>query len=398
MLSKKWFTFFSALIISYSSQLYADPMDDVFELIEYKSGTRVGYDSAHGYYIVSLAKSTNRNQEKAHKAALKLSLDDINHLLNQITIANKESSRFNGLSLSKTPGNDKFNRKEFTQAAVSTLRSNPSSYEEIKSGKYDDSYFVSLIISEKTVAGTNWDNPKELMDASDFDFEVESVESKGTAPLINSENSARQIALLDAFTNAVQQSKGFEIASQKDSNGNIVSTAMTPKIAGYISSYELLDEDIEKGVYYVIIDAYVDSEKVANDVSFYSGLMKNPIFNIRTSDSNDSSWITDQLETLGFSLNNGKTAPTHTFNLKKRQNEVENHKGKIGYETELTLQFTDQKTGNILFTIRNTPKKTRVFTDSKSRSKHLSQVQAQKALEGKLAKEIIQALSKQIKA
>jgi len=184
------------------------------------------------------------------------------------------------------------------------------------------------------------------------------------------------------------------LQGKSGSFNDALTMALSTKTEGYVNEYEILDEDIERGNYYVIMLAEVNSGKLLNDVNFYLNVLGSPVFNVASDNKLKSAWITDELERLGFSINDGKTKATHTFNLKQNQRQIEDHKGSKGIETALTVTLKDNYTGDILFTVINEPIKTRIYVKPTSRAKQVSEHVAYKQMKKKLGVEVIQSLAR----
>ena len=223
---------------------------------------------------------------------------------------------------------------------------------------------------------------------------IDGLASKGLAWMKTGEQKAREQALLDAMRNAVQQVQGVMLSGMSGMFNEALSFALSSKTEGYVSHYEILEEDIARGNYQVLILAQVNGGKLLKDVNFYLDIFADPMFSIVTGNGDKASWLARELEGLGFALHQGHQKPTHTFFLTERQQPVKNHNGKTGIETALTLQLKDNKTGLVLFTIKNNPLKARIYVTPMERAKQVSAVSAYKTLGKQLGPEIVTALAK----
>lgn len=390
-----WKTIVVCILFIVSSLSHAEPMDDVIDMLGENSGTRVGYHSSEGYYIVSFAQSKKYTSKNSYEGAYKQSLNLLKSTLKNISAVKNEKTNPNAIQASDYSDNTEFSVQEFADLTSDYFSANANKVKELKSGEYDGANFVALVLSEDSIGGSTRLSSINEGHLFDSEMDIESIESKGTASIDLGKTPARKAALMDAFKNAIQQSKGLHFQSKTAKSSEIVTIAISSNIEGYISRYEMLDEDIEQGLYYVIIDAYIDSNKVQNDVSFYTSLFEKPIIGIDAPNDQARIWISDKLENLGFTLNDGQSDPTHLFVYKENQNKIENLKGKPGIETRLSLQLKDTKTGEILFTVTNTLKKTRVFVASESSAKRSSKTLAQREMKQRLAIEVIKALATQ---
>ncbi len=73
------------------------------------------------------------------------------------------------------------------------------------------------------------------------------------------EAEARKLALIDAMQNAAQQTQGVMLQGKSGKFNEAIALAISTKTEGYVSAYEMLDEDIARGQYYVIIEAMLNS-------------------------------------------------------------------------------------------------------------------------------------------
>ena len=154
-----------------------------------------------------------------------------------------------------------------------------------------------------------------------------------------------------------------------------------------------MDEDIERGQYYVIVVADVNQGQLLNDASFYLDVFGKAEFSVASNNRDKVDWLTDELEKLGFALTGNQAAATHTFKLSQDQRPVEDHKGSKGFETAVTIQLVDNTSGTIILTVVNKPMKSRIYVEPASRAKQVSEHQAYKQISSKLGLEVIQSLA-----
>ncbi|MFK0573651.1 hypothetical protein, partial [Endozoicomonas sp.] len=136
-----------------------------------------------------------------------------------------------------------------------------------------------------------------------------------------------------------------------------------------------------------------------SDVNFYLDILGEPVFSVQSSNSEKTDWLVNELERLGFAINDdkakdSKTKATHTFYLEQSQRTVNNHNGKAGVETALVVKLKDNSSGDILFTVMNDPLKSRIYVKPIERAGQVSQISAYKKLKKKLGIEVVQALAK----
>lgn len=392
----------------------SDPIDDVFDLLDNGGGTRTGNNKIDGYYVVAMGMSSRANESKGYEEARINALRQLTEMINGVSVSGGTSSSMNNVTVSGGAAADaEFSQESFIETVNTQFKGQVSAAKLLKKGNYGGSYFVVLSITESDVI-----NGKSLRrssanrvnngvtntviiatDASNQSIAQvkkgsKSVESKGLASMKLGEAKAREQALQDALRNAVQQAQGVMLQGKSGTFNDALAMALSTKTEGYVSSYETLDEDIERGNYYVIMMAEVNADKLLDDVNFYLNVFAQPVFSVQSDNSEKSDWIIDELERLGFAINDGRGKPTHTFHLKQTQQAIEDHKGSKGSETSLSINLKDNVTGEILFTITNNPLKTRIYVKPLSRAKQVSEHVAYKQMKKKLAVEVIQSLAR----
>lgn len=377
------------------------PMDDVFSLLDSNGGTRSGKNELDGYYVVAMGTSDYSSETKGYEAARISALRQLNEMINGISISGSTSAAMEYIS---TSDGGEFSSESFIDVVNSSFKGELSAAKMLKKGQYDGDYFVAIVIAQSDMqqinslkASTSNANASfsggENNSIASFNKEAKSVESKGLASMKLGESAAREQALQDAIRNAVQQAQGVMLQGKSGQFNDALAMALSTKTEGYVSSYEILDEDIERGSYYVIIQAEVDSAKLLNDVNFYLDIFSEPIFSVESNNGNKSDWLTNELERLGFSINTGKTKATHTFKLKETQHKVEDHKKSEGVQTSLSIMLKDNDSGEIIFTIINDPLKSRIYVKPLSRAQQVSEHVAFKQMTKKIGTEVIQALA-----
>lgn len=398
-------------VLLFCPKVNAEPMDDVFSLLDSGGGTISGKSSANGYYVVAMGFSGKSNESKAKEHARIEALRKLNEMINGITASGSTSSSMKYVTVSNDEDLREFSEESFINVVNTGFSGSLSAVKELKSGQYDGRYFVALVITESDIsrvsklrssnapsstAGGNTIIIANGSQASIAQSELKSqfVESKGLADMKNGEAKARELALTDAMRNAIQQVQGVMLQGKSGKFNEAISLAISTKTEGYVSGYELLDEDIARGQYYVIIEAEVNSGKLLNDVSFYTKVLGQPVFDVKSQNSLKTDWLVDELERLGFSINDGKTKATHSFYLKQTQKQVVNHKQVQGIETALSITLKDNSSGEILFTITNDPLKSRIYVDPISRSRQVSEHVAYKQISQKMGVEVIQSLAR----
>ncbi len=389
----------------------SDPMDEVVSLLDSGGGTRTGRNAQNGYYVVTLAMSNADSEMEAYEKARISALRELGEFINGVSISGL--TRIVQKHVSKIDSGDtvEFSNREFLNVVETSFKGRLSAVKVLKKGRYDGLYFVAMTISEGDFSNhasvgnrfssemnrsENYSTSKQTI-AKFTDTGPKSVEAKGLASMKAGESKAREQALQDALRNAVQQVQGVMLQGKSGMYNGALSMALSTKTEGYVRNYKILDEDVERGSYYVLIRAEVDSAKLLNDVNFYIGILGQPVFSVNSDTTADTDWITDELESLGFAINNGKTKPTHVFTVTQKQKSVEDHRGRKGIETQLSLQLKDNETGDILLTVTNNPLKSRIYVKPESRARQVSEAVAYRRLKKKLGKEVIQTLAARAK-
>ncbi|WP_392339466.1 flagellar assembly protein T N-terminal domain-containing protein [Moritella marina] len=401
----------TALLFASSTAIAGDPMDDVFSLLDSGGGTRSGINKLDGYYVVAMGTSSRSSEAKGYEEARINALRQLTEMINGVTMSGSTSSSMSHVTVSEGNNNSDFSKESFLEVVNVGFKGQLSAAKMLKKGKYDGDYFVAISIAQSDIKNVNMlqstsgnlngsgntiiiSTDAGNQSIADFNNASSSVEAKGLASMTVGEQKAREQALQDAIRNAVQQAQGVMLQGKSGTFNDALTLALSTKTEGYVNEYEILDEDIERGSYYVILMAEVNSGKLLNDVNFYLNVLGNPIFTVSSDNKSKSAWITDELERLGFSINDGKTKATHSFSLKQSQRAVEDHKGSKGIETELTVTLKDNNSGDILLTVINEPIKTRIYVKPMSRAKQVSEHVAYKQMQSKLGIEVIQSLAK----
>ncbi|WP_394211921.1 hypothetical protein [Enterovibrio calviensis] len=400
--------FFQYLILMMSALFVvpcfaSDPMDDVFSMLG-QGGTRSGVSEIDGYYVVAMGTSNRPSKAKGIEEARIDALRQLNEMINGVTASGSTHVSMSYTTLSDGAKQQEFSEERFIDVVNTSFSGNLSAVKMLHSGKFKDEHFVALAITEADIVkvGRLKSAPSRSGGAvsatvvetvAAFSSQEKSVEAKGLASMKSGEAKAREEALLDAIRNAVQQAQGVMLSGKSGQFNDAVSMAISTKTQGYVSSYEVLDEDIERGQYYVVLVANVNQGKLLHDASFYLDVLGNARFSIQSDNRQKSQWLIDELQGLGFSITEDASAATHTFRLQQHQRSVEDHKGAKGIETALSIDLIDDHTGNIVLSVVNEPMKTRIYVTPESRAKQVSEHQAYKQMGKKMGLEVIQSLA-----
>jgi hypothetical protein len=394
----------SALFISaHSGLVSADPMDDVFSMLG-QGGTRSGVNALDGYYVVAMGTSNYSSESKGKEQARLDALRQLNEMINGVKTSGSTEVSMKYVTISDGTNKQEFSKERFVDVINHSFNGYLSAVKMLKSGQYNGDYFVVLVITERDVAkivslrtqpissdSSGISSQVSTVTIAKFSDSAASVEAKGLASMKKGESIARELAVQDAIKNAVQQAQGVMISGKSGQFNEAVAIAISTKTEGYVSSYEILDEDIERGQYYVVIAADVNKGQLISDANFYLDIFGDAKFSISSTNRDKVDWLTDELEKLGFSLSNNQAS--HTFTLSQSQRPVEDHKGSKGIETTVTIQLVHNASGAIILTIVNTPIKSRIYIKPESRAKQVSEHQAHKQITEKLGLEVIQSLA-----
>ncbi|MDC5839395.1 flagellar assembly protein T N-terminal domain-containing protein [Vibrio europaeus] len=381
----------------------SDPMDDVFSMLG-QGGTRSGVSEIDGYYVVAMGTSNRSSQAKGIEEARIEALRQLNEMINGVTTSGSTHVSMSYTTLSEGANKQEFSEERFIDVVDTHFNGNLSAVKMLHSGQFKSEHFVALVITESDVAQIGRLQPTSVrQDTSDVTTAVEtvatftsaekSVEAKGLASMKSGEAKAREEALLDAIRNAVQQAQGVMLSGKSGQFNDAVSMAISTKTQGYVSGYEVLDEDIERGQYYVVLVADVNQGKLLHDANFYLDVLGNARFSIQSANKQKSQWLIDELQKLGFNLTENQSNATHTFRLQQEQRAVEDHKGAKGVETSLSIDLVDNHTSDIILSVVNEPMKTRIYVKPVNRAKQVSEHQAYKQLGKKMGLEVIQSLA-----
>lgn len=388
-----------------------DPYDDVLRLLEGRVGTVSGTSPSTGYYVIAIGFSSKSSKSKGKEAARISAHRKLNEMVNGISTSGSTHSSKEMITVSDSEGYQDFFRDEYVNVVNTSFRGNLAAVKEIKTGVYSGEHYVVLMLTESDInntqklkapsSGNQGSGDNTIIIASDSSvvsiaqsqLTEKYIESKGYGSLKLGKTEARKQALTDALNNAVQQAQGLMLQGKSGQFNEAVALAVSMKSEGYISSYEILTDDIERGEFVIKISAEVNSGKLLNDVSFYTSVLGQPVFDIKSQNSAKTIWLIEELERLGFRFNVGEHAATHSFYLNQSQKQVEDHKGAQGIETSLSVTLKDNHTGDLLLTVTNNPMKTRIYVSPLSRAKQVSEHAGYKQLQKIMGPEIIQSLA-----
>lgn len=383
----------------------ADPMDDVFSMLG-QGGTRSGVNALDGYYVVAMGTSNHSSESKGKEQARLDALRQLNEMINGVETSGSTEVSMEYVTVSDGVNEQEFSKERFVDVVSHAFKGNLSAVKMLKSGQYDGEHFVALVVTERDVAKVSALRPTTTDAVNSFASQTStvtvaefsgdassSVEAKGLAPMKKGESVARELAVQDAIKNAVQQAQGVMISGKSGQFNEAVAMAISTKTQGYVSHYEILDEDIERGQYYVIVVADVNQGQLLNDANFYLDIFGHAQFSVSANNPDKKEWLTDELEKLGFAFNQDQSSATHTFKLEQSQRAVEDHKGSQGFETAVNIQLVDNASGAIILTVVNKPIKSRIYVEPASRAKQVSEHQAYKQISAKLGLEVIQSLA-----
>lgn len=388
-----------------------DPYDDIIHLLEARTGTISGTHHATGYYVIAIGFSGHSSENKGREAARMDAHRKISEMVNGVVASGSSGASSEYVTVSNSETTQDFSREEYFNVINMSFSGSLTSIKEIKTGKYNGEHYVALMLAETDVNNSHKlaRSSNSMSNGGDMTIIVTGgtgdsiakneltekiVESKGYGSLKLGKTKARKLALEDALNNAVQQAQGVMLQGKSGKFNEAISLAISMKSEGYITSYEILTDDVIQGEVVVEISAVVNSGKLLNDVSFYTNILGNPVFNISSENEAKKRWLGDELERLGFAINEGSDKTTHTFYLEQTQTQVEDHKGAKGTETSVNVVLKDNYSNDILFTVTNNPIKTRIYVKPESRAKQVSEHAAYKQLQKKMGAEIIQSLAK----
>ena len=383
------------LFVSCASVQAQQPMTDVIALLDNDGGVKTGENSKDGFYIVSLAFSDDKSEQKAKELARLEATRQLNEYLNGTKISGKSIAIEDYRKSNTKQGLEETSYSRSSNMVQSIFKGKVNSAKTIKQGIYKKRYFVALSITEtdsqqKTRLLSKEEKSQPLL--ANKNNKVKTVSASGLASLKSGKKKARDNAIQDALRNAVQQANGVAIKSKTGRFNNALTMIMSSKIQGYIRSYEVLSEKTTRGEYNVEIVADVDQAKLVGDVQFFIGAFSSPTFNLSSNDSSIANWFVDELEVLGFVISKSKNT-SHSFHVSLQQKNITNHLNKPGSETEVVITLKDNNGGEQLFTIRNLVNKSRIYVEPSSRSQNISKKAALSAIKKILPVQLFEALA-----
>ncbi|MFK0570245.1 hypothetical protein, partial [Endozoicomonas sp.] len=304
----------------------AAPMDDVFTLLDNGGGVKSGQSSGLGYYVTALGFSDRSSEAKAYEEARIEALRYLNDMVNGVTISGSTYSASEYISEMSQGETSEYSQEAFRDVIDTVFKGHLSAAKTLKKGQYDGQYFVAIAITQSDIAKVQALSSRQSPSGSSpgssgttviiatnssstiatFTGESQTVESKGLASMKNGEQKAREIALQDAMRNAVQQVQGVMLQGKSGSFNEALSFALSTKTEGYVGGYDIIDEDIARGNYYVLIMARVNAGQLLSDVNFYLDILGEPVFSVQSSNSEKTDWLVNELERLGFAINDDK--------------------------------------------------------------------------------------------
>lgn len=371
------------------------PMDSVIELLDTGGGLRSGKDDQQGYFVVSLAFSSESSVARAKESAR---LDALRQLTEFIHGASVSGNTISSQSYQKIAG-EEFSESYFSELIQTRFKGQLNAIKVIKQGRYQGQHFVAMSISEQdTQAGQALSQSmnsgsRRTSSNTTAATSIRTVEASGYASLRLGTQQAREQAILDALKNAVQQIKGVMLKGSSGRFGDSVSLAINSKTQGYVHEYELIQEHKVKGEFRVDLVAEVDSSSLERDLSLYLDMFSSQHFYLEANNPVIKSWLTNELKAMGFNLSVNKQAASYLINAQLTQQESVNHLQQKGIETSIDLSIVDTSSGELLTNIRNVPAKTRIYVSPLSRAKAVSQKAALKKLKVQLKNDLITSLS-----
>jgi len=372
-------------------------MESVIELLTTEGGVRTGTNKDDGYFIVALGFNDSDNPLEAEQRARLDALKMLNEFVNGTIVSGKSEAIFEYVTKDNNGDKESFSQHYFFESIETKFKGQLNSSKVIKKGTYKGDSYIAITITEKDI-----DNRKRLSNTgytlntslNKTKPENKEVVATGTSPLKHGVSQARKLALQDALRNAISQTQGIMVSGKVGTFGSALSSALSTKTQGYIRSYYVLEESKSRGTYSITIKADVDGDTLLKDVNFYLTAFNEPKFYIKSDNESAKSWLTNKLEKIGFSFITNEKQATHIFKFKRNQSVQENHQGKTGFQTQLTLSLFNKASNEVLFTVINKPEKTIVFVSPASRAQQISEKAAIKFFDKILVKEVINALAK----
>lgn len=356
----------------------------------------VGHHPSYGHYVLSIAFSDLANREQAREDAKLQAMAAIGEFIKGVDITRQTVST-ERVVVSGVGQDETQYESTFTDEIKAQFAGRLSAIRPVKFDKVDGKMYAVLMLSEHG-SSMNENNPngQELGRLGEDDRSKSSsvwVESIGLASLAHrSRQDARDIAIENALANAVNQASGASIKSQSRKYNRAISIAIASDSNGFVSQYNVLEETTKGRDYHVKIRALVDSQRLVSERAKIVERFNHATFAIVCEDRQLKHWLQKELKNLGFVIKQSDAKATHVFNVSQNQREVTNHMGQRGVETAITVALEDKETSEILFTVLNNTKKTRVFITPEQRARQASLRAATKAMTKTLGADIVSAL------
>lgn len=361
----------------------------------------IGSNHQSGQFVLAIGLSELSDQNAREDAKLK-ALSEIGEFLQGTQV-----SRQTVITETQVLNHD---QTEYSHQFYDEIRSQFQGHIEaariIKQGQHDNLHYVVVLLStnghteqQQIIDKTNLsvDNTLVLNSTTDSTPRPILLNVIGYASTSRkSKKEARQLALEDAFINAINQVNGLSIESQTNKFNRSIEIATSTRSRGYIESYKIVDEKVEGRDYKIELSATVNRHKLKQDNQAFLSQFLHARFAINSNNPIIKAWFTDQLLPLGFRLLTDQNQASHVFKVELNQTEIVDQYQQSGYQTSIQLALIDVASTEILFTLSTNPNKSSVYTKPPERALALSLQAAFRSIEKRLEKEIIEALVKRL--
>lgn len=231
----------------------------------------------------------------------------------------------------------------------------------------DGEVIAVAVMTEKTADATN--RLRQAMAGE----RPGTVEAAGTGP-------TRDAAIQVACRSALEQVCGSSVvASDASADGNVRSRAFSD-VQGMVSAYRIIDEQREGEDYRITIVAEIDKDELQESYGAQMKSIGDPIFWICSDNKDAATRISDFLIGKGLKTSVQQAGTDYKVELLcEFQSVTHPIRKRKGTQLQLTAKCYD-KSGVLMFSLPNDPRKASVFTGNEERQKQLTVEKAVKQI------------------
>lgn len=341
------------------------PIPSLFEKMVKRGqlSCRESSQSAGEFFIVAgeiPENSANRNEalSLARIAAKK----ELAAFLNQLIQANE--------SYTAEKNNELYS--SFIQSDVKQLLSHAKALDIVS---VNGRQYLGYVLTEKLIAPSQNNHNQQEKSAVKNSSGNMRVVAVGMAAIVSERvDQARSQSLAQAKREAVEQALGTAIsATTQAKDFEQIAEKIFTNAVGYIDSFTIIDEGAKNGIYSSKIEAVVAKDKLFESYRSMLQSMGDPHFYI---DANDDAELQKRFSglftELDFKITNQKQEASYVISLEGEFRQLQHPATKSkGMQLSLWVRLIDPTNSEVLFDVKNDPRKAAVFYSNSERQHEL---------------------------